>query len=45
MYWETPAGNEAVPLSRLSRVTMTALIAAIIFLGVYPQPVLEALKR
>jgi NADH:ubiquinone oxidoreductase subunit 4 (subunit M) len=35
----------AVPLSRLSRATMAALVAGIIFLGVYPQPVLEALKR
>jgi NADH-quinone oxidoreductase subunit N len=45
MYWEAPVGGEAaVPFSGLSRVTMAALIAAIIFLGVYPQPVLDALK-
>ena len=44
MYWETPVGDVAVPLSGLSRATMAALIAGIIFLGVYPQPVLDALK-
>jgi NADH-quinone oxidoreductase subunit N len=45
MYWETPLGDTPVPVSRLSRATMALLIAGIIFLGVYPQPVLEALKR
>jgi NADH-quinone oxidoreductase subunit N len=45
MYWETSTGDTAVPLSGLSRLTMAAMIAGIIFLGVYPQPVLEALKR
>jgi NADH-quinone oxidoreductase subunit N len=44
MYWEAPAGDEAVPLSRLSRATMAALIAAIIFLGIYPEPILKALR-
>jgi NADH-quinone oxidoreductase subunit N len=44
MYWETPSGEEAVPVSALSRVTMTAMIAAIIFFGIYPQPVLNALR-
>ena len=45
MYWEGPANETAVPLSELSRWTMAAMIAGIVFLGVYPQPVLEALKR
>jgi NADH-quinone oxidoreductase subunit N len=44
MYWEASANNVAVPLSGLSRLTMSALIAGIIFLGVYPQPVLNALR-
>jgi NADH:ubiquinone oxidoreductase subunit 4 (subunit M) len=44
MYWETPSGEEAVPVSALSRVTMTAMIAAIVFFGIYPQPVLNALR-
>ena len=44
MYWEPANSTAAVPLSQLSRVTMTALIAAIIVLGVYPQPILNALQ-
>jgi NADH:ubiquinone oxidoreductase subunit 4 (subunit M) len=31
-------------VSILSRVVMSALIVAIIGLGIYPQPILEALK-
>jgi NADH-quinone oxidoreductase subunit N len=44
MYWEDPASVVAVPLSGLSRLAMSAMIAGIIFLGVYPQPMLNALK-
>jgi NADH-quinone oxidoreductase subunit N len=44
MYWEPSPSDTAVPLSGLSRLTMTAMIAGIIFLGVYPQPVLNALR-
>jgi NADH-quinone oxidoreductase subunit N len=43
MYWEDPASDAAIPLSGLSRSTMSAMIAGIIFLGVYPQPILNAL--
>jgi NADH-quinone oxidoreductase subunit N len=45
MYWEASPNDTPVPLSGLSRLTMAAMIAGIIFLGVYPQPVLNALKR
>jgi NADH-quinone oxidoreductase subunit N len=44
MYWEASDRTDAVPLSGLSRATMIALIAAIFVLGVYPQPILNALK-
>ena len=44
MYWETAARTDAVPLSGLSRATMIALIAGIIVCGVYPQPILNALR-
>ena len=44
MYWEGPASDSAVPLSGLSRLTMAAMIAGIICLGVYPEPVLKALR-
>ena len=44
MYWEAPTGDAAVPLSGLSRAAMVTMIAGIIFFGVYPQPILDALK-
>lgn len=44
MYWETPGGDGAVPVSGVSRLAMTAMIAAIVFFGIYPQPVLNALR-
>jgi NADH-quinone oxidoreductase subunit N len=44
MYWEAPTGDAAVPLSGLSRAAMVAMIAGIIFFGVYPEPVLRALR-
>ncbi|MGH8094236.1 MAG: NADH-quinone oxidoreductase subunit N [Chthoniobacterales bacterium] len=45
MYWLEPPTPEPVPVSGLSRLTMSILIAAIFVLGVYPQPILEALQR
>ncbi len=44
MYWEPANTTAAVPIGQVSRVTMSALIAAIIVLGVYPQPILNALR-
>jgi NADH-quinone oxidoreductase subunit N len=44
MYWETSTSDVAVPLSGLSRTAMAAMVAAIVFLGVYPEPVLRALR-
>jgi NADH:ubiquinone oxidoreductase subunit 4 (subunit M) len=45
MYWETSANEIPVPLSGLSRLAMSVLIAGIIFFGVYSQPILNALKQ
>jgi NADH-quinone oxidoreductase subunit N len=45
MYWRQAVKIDNIPVSILSRVVMSALIIAIIWLGIYPQPVLEALKR
>jgi NADH-quinone oxidoreductase subunit N len=45
MYWQPATSNDSIPVSGLSRVVMTGLIVAIIWLGVYPQPILNALKR
>src|SRR5213079_618242 len=44
MYWETPAADGAVPVSGLSRLAMMAMIAAIVVFGIYPQPILDALR-
>ena len=45
MYWE-PTANPAgtIPLSGLSRAAIVAMIIATIFLGIYPQPILRALR-
>jgi NADH-quinone oxidoreductase subunit N len=44
MYWEAPTGDIAVPITGLSRMLMTAMIAAIVFFGIYPQPIVNALR-
>ena len=44
MFWEAPVSLDPIALSPLSRVTMSTLMAAIIVLGVYPQPILNALR-
>ncbi|MBA3273804.1 MAG: NADH-quinone oxidoreductase subunit N [Chthoniobacterales bacterium] len=44
MYWETGTTEAAMPISGLTRYTIGALIAGIVVLGVYPQPILNALK-
>jgi NADH-quinone oxidoreductase subunit N len=44
MYWDGSSIDAPVRVSRLSRVTMTAMMVAIVVLGVYPQPILNALK-
>lgn len=45
MYWEPATREEQLPVSLLSRVVMSGMIIAIIVLGVYPQPILDAIKR
>ncbi len=46
MYWlEPPNDSGAIAVSPLSRVAIVVLIAGIFILGVYPQPVLNALSR
>ncbi|HEV2045269.1 MAG TPA: NADH-quinone oxidoreductase subunit N [Chthoniobacterales bacterium] len=45
MYWQPSARIDNIPVSGLSRLAMTALIVAIIWLGIYPTPILDALKR
>jgi len=45
MYWQSDSKTDAIPVNGLSRVAITVLIVATICLGVYPQPILDALKR
>ncbi len=45
MYWQDPKKSEPIFVSGLSRLAMTLLMIANIVLGVYPQPILQALRR
>jgi NADH-quinone oxidoreductase subunit N len=44
MYWEAPRGDLAVPVSGVSRVAIAAMMAAIVVFGIYPQPIVNALR-
>jgi NADH-quinone oxidoreductase subunit N len=44
MYWQSTSEIDRIPVNGLSRVALSALIIATIFLGIYPQPIFEALK-
>jgi NADH-quinone oxidoreductase subunit N len=44
MYWRPATKLDQIPISGLSRLTMSALIIAIIWFGIYPQPILKALQ-
>ena len=45
MYWQEPKNAEPISVSGLSRVAMSLLMIATIWLGIYPQPILNALSR
>lgn len=45
MYWQSDSKTDAIPVNGLSRVAISALIVATIWLGVYPQPILDVLKH
>jgi NADH-quinone oxidoreductase subunit N len=44
MYWEQPAASTPIPISKLTRVAMVLMVGAIVVLGVYPMPILNALR-
>src|SRR6202011_5876398 len=44
MYWQPAANDTSIPISGLSRVAMVILIVGIIWLGVYPRGILNALR-
>jgi len=45
MYWQTADKTEKIPINGLSRVAISALMIATVWLGIYPQPIFDALKR
>jgi NADH-quinone oxidoreductase subunit N len=45
MYWQSGNKTDKIPVNGLSRLAISVLIIATIWLGVYPQPILDALKR
>lgn len=44
MYWDDPTADEKIEISPLTRALLIALIAGIFVFGVYPQPILSALR-
>src|SRR5256712_5693280 len=44
MYWQPSANNSAITVSSLSRAVIVLFIIATIWFGVYPQPILNAIK-
>jgi NADH-quinone oxidoreductase subunit N len=45
MYWQPATTTDRISVSGLSRLAMTAMMIAIIWLGVYPKPILKALDQ
>src|SRR5213595_2692225 len=45
MYWQSAANTEKIAVNGLSRLAISVLIIGTIWLGIYPQPILDALKR
>ena len=45
MYWQSTANVDKISVNGLSRLAISALIIGTIWLGVYPQPIFDALKR
>jgi len=45
MYWQSTTKLTEIPVNGLSRLAISALVIATIWLGVYPQPILDALKH
>jgi NADH-quinone oxidoreductase subunit N len=45
MYWQSNNNTDVIRVNALSRGAIGVLVLATICLGVYPQPILEALKH
>lgn len=44
MYWQEPTSDGPVPASAAVKILAGCMIAAILFFGIYPQPILERLS-
>jgi NADH-quinone oxidoreductase subunit N len=44
MYWQSTEKEDKIPINGLSRFAISALIISTIWLGIYPQPIFDALK-
>ncbi|MCP5536429.1 MAG: NADH-quinone oxidoreductase subunit N [Akkermansiaceae bacterium] len=44
MYWNAPRNEKAIAVPTITMVVLAALTIAIVFLGVYPQPILDLLR-
>jgi NADH-quinone oxidoreductase subunit N len=44
MYWLPPNENSPIPVNAFSRVAISTLVVATFVLGIYPKPILEALR-
>ena len=45
IYWDAPSSTDKIIVSPLTRAALIALIAGTFVLGVYPQPIFDALAR
>src|SRR5881398_1229755 len=45
MYWQSTPNTDKISVNGLSRIAISALIIGTIWLGVYPQPIFDVLKR
>ena len=45
MYWQSTTNLSKIPVNGLSRLAISALVIATIWVGVSPQPIFDALKR
>jgi NADH-quinone oxidoreductase subunit N len=45
MYWQSTEKTEKISINGISRVAISALMIATVWLGVFPQPILDALKH
>jgi NADH-quinone oxidoreductase subunit N len=45
MYWQSDSKTGIIRVSGLSRVAISALVVATIWLGIYPQPIFQALNH